>query len=219
MHRRDLLAGAGSVAASVALLTPSWGLAQAGAFSKGTDFLKLDQAAPVETPAGKVEVIEFFSYMCPHCNVFEPAFSAWIIKVPKDVVVRRVPVHFLANFEVLQRMYYAMEAMNLIEKLHAKVFAAVHVEHRSFGNADVAADWLASQGVDRAKFLTQFNSFSVAAKATRAKQLTTAYAVNGVPALGIAGRYYTDGSLARSMERALQVTDYLIAQARSGRPA
>jgi thiol:disulfide interchange protein DsbA len=216
MHRRDLLAGAGSVAASVALLTPSWGLAQAGTFTKGVDFLKLDQTAPVETPAGKLEVVEFFSYMCPHCNVFEPTFSAWVKKVPKDVVVRRVPVPFLANFEVMQRLYYAIEAMNLVENLHAKMFAAVHVEHRSFGSVDAVAGWLAAQGVDRAKFLAQFNSFSVATKAARAKQLTTAYVVDGVPALGIAGRYYTDGTLAKGMDRALQVVDFLLAQTRRG---
>jgi thiol:disulfide interchange protein DsbA len=106
--------------------------------------------------------------------------------------------------------------MNLVENLHAKMFAAVHVEHRNFGSVDAVADWLAAQGVDRAKFLAQFNSFSVATKAARAKQLTTAYVVDGVPALGIAGRYYTDGTLAKGMDRALQVVDFLLAQTRRG---
>jgi thiol:disulfide interchange protein DsbA len=217
MQRREILTKAGFSAVAAATVSPSQLWAQAARPQLGTDFLKLDAAVPVEAGAGKVEVVEFFSYMCPHCSAFEPAFSAWAKKVPKNVVVHRVPVHFLPNFEVLQRMYYAIEAMNMVETLHAKVFAAVHVEHRSFGSADIAADWVASQGVDRAKFLAQFNSFAVATRATRAKQLTTAYAVDGVPALGVAGRYYTDGALAKSMDRALQVVDFLINEVRSGR--
>ncbi len=217
MQRRDVLTRVSVATVAAAMVSPSDLWAQGANPQVGTDFLKLETVVPVETGAGKIEVIEFFSYMCPHCNAFESTFSAWVKKVPKDVVVRRVPVHFLANFEVLQRMYYAMEAMNLVDKLHAKVFAAVHVEHRSFGNADVAADWLASQGVDRAKFLAQFNSFSVVTKATRAKQLTTAYAVDGVPALGVAGRFYTDGAMAKSMDRALQVVDFLVAEVRTRR--
>jgi len=217
MQRRDFFVGLGSAAAATAVLSPSAVLAQAQAPVAGTDFVKLDKPAPVEAPAGKIEVVEFFSYMCPHCNVFEPAFGAWIKKTPKDVVVRRVPVPFLPNFEVLQRMYYAMEALNLVEALHAKVFAAVHNEHRSFPSADAAADWLVAQGVDRAKFMAQYNSFTVASKAARAKQLTNAYQVEGVPTLGVGGRYYTDGSLAKGMDRALQVVDFLVVQARRGR--
>ncbi len=217
MQRRHFFTGLSSVAAFSAVVSPSAVLAQAGVPQAGTDFVKLDTPAPVETPAGKVEVVEFFSYMCPHCNAFEPAFSAWLKKTPKDVVVYRVPVPFLASFEVLQRMYYAMEAMNLVEKLHAKVFAAVHNEHRNLNSLTAVVDWLAAQGVDRAQFMTQYNSFSVATKANRAKQLTNAYRVDGVPALGVAGRYYTDGSMAKSMERALLVTDFLVAQARNGR--
>ena len=183
----------------------------------GTDFLPLAKPAPVEAPAGKIEVIEFFWYSCPHCNAFEPALDAWVKRVPKDVVVKRVPVAFRADFEPQQRLYFALEAMGLVDKLHAKVFYAIHVERQSLNQPEAIFNWVAKQSVDKAKFMDQFNSFSAASKLKRAIQLQDAYKVEGVPAMGVAGRFYTDGTLAKSMERVLQVVDFLIGEVRKGR--
>jgi thiol:disulfide interchange protein DsbA len=186
-------------------------------FEAGKDYLPLDKPAPVEAPSGKIEVVEFFWYNCPHCNAFEPALEAWIKRAPKDVVVKRVPVAFSSAFQGQQRLFYTLEAMGLVDRLHGKVFQAIHVERKRLEAPDVIADWVASQGVDRAKFMEQFNSFSVASKAARAGQLTAAYKVEGVPALGVAGRFYTDATLTRNMDRSLQVVDYLVGEVRKGR--
>jgi thiol:disulfide interchange protein DsbA len=183
----------------------------------GTDFYKLDKPAPVDAPAGKIELIEFFWYSCPHCNSFEPTFEAWTKRAPKDVVIRRMPVAFRPDFEPQQRLYFALEAMGLLEKLHAKVFYAVHVEKNRLASADAIFDWVAKQGVDKAKFADQFNSFSAAGKVKRAVQLQEAYRVEGVPSLGVAGRFYTDGSIAKNMERALGVAEFLMDEVRKGR--
>jgi thiol:disulfide interchange protein DsbA len=107
--------------------------------------------------------------------------------------------------------------MDLVDKLHGKVFAAIHAEKQQLVKGEAIADWVAKQGVDRAKFMEQYNSFSVATKASKATQLQNAYRVEGVPALGVAGRFYTDGTLARNMPRALQIVDYLVAEVRAGR--
>ncbi|MCF8210995.1 MAG: DsbA family protein, partial [Rhodoferax sp.] len=104
-----------------------------------------------------------------------------------------------------------------VEKLHAKVFAAIHVEKQKLDKGDAIIDWVVKQGVDKAKFEGQYNSFSIATKASRATQLQNAYKVEGVPALGIAGRFYTDGSMAGSMDRALRITEALIADARNSK--
>ncbi len=216
MKRRDLSVLAGVVLAAGLMQMPA-ALAQVKKPDAGIDYKVMDPRAPVDSPAGKVEVVEFFSYMCPHCNVFEPTFNAWTKRVPADVVVRRIPVSFLQNADVLQRLYFSLEAMGQVDKLHAKVFAAIHTEHRNFRDASAAADWAASQGLDRAKFLEQFNSFSTATKVTRATQLQNAYKIEGVPALGVAGRFLTDGPMAGTMERALQVVDALVAQVRTGK--
>ena len=211
-----------NVAASAALTAMGLGwTASTGAqpikAEAGTDYLPLDKRVPVEAPAGKIEVVEFFWYSCPHCNQFEPALDAWSKKLPKDVVLRRVPVAFRDDFVPQQRLYFALEAMELVDKLHAKVFAAIHVEKLALNRGDSIADWVAKQGVDKTKFMEQYNSFSVVNKSTRAKQLQDSYRVEGVPALGVAGRFYTDGSLAKSMPRALQVVDFLVNEVRSGR--
>lgn len=217
MQRRAFVGNTGALALGAAILPSGRVLAQANAPRAGTDFLVLNRPVPVDAPAGKIEVIEFFGYFCPHCNAFEPVLSAWIKQLPADVVFKRVPVAFTASAAPQQRLYYALEAMGLVEQLHARVFAAIHGERQNLSQVAAITDWVVKQGVDRASFTEQFNSFSVTTQATRARQLLTAYQVEGVPALGIAGRYYTDGALARSMDRVLQVVDYLADQVRRTR--
>lgn len=217
MKRRDFSLLTGSAVAAASLLYTTAVQADAAKPEAGTDYLVLDPRAPVEAAPGKIEVVEFFWYNCPHCNAFEPLLADWVKRLPKDVAFRRVPVAFREDFVPQQRLYYALEAMGLVEKLHAKVFAAIHGEKRDLSKATAIADWIATQGVDMAKFNQQYNSFSVAAKASKAAQLQNAYKVEGVPALGVAGRFYTDGSLAKSMNNALKVVEALVASVRSGK--
>ena len=214
MKRRDFSLACG-VAAGAAWL-PTGASAQAKPPQAGTDYLVVEKPAGVEAPAGKIEVVEFFWYSCSHCNAFEPALEGWIKRAPKDVVVRRVPVAFQDSFVSQQRLFYTLEAMGLLDKLHAKVFAAIHGEKQNLTKADAIVDWVVKQGVDKAKFQEQFNSFSVATKATRGTQLQNADRVEGVPSLGVAGRFYTDSTLTKNMDRALQVVEFLAAQVRSG---
>lgn len=216
MKRRNFSVLSGVGLAAVAAL-PGQMLAQTKPPVAGTDYLVLDKPAPVEAARGKIEVVEFFWYSCPHCNAFEPALNVWAKALPKDVALRRVPVAFRDDFLPQQRLYYALEALGLLAKLHAQVFAAIHVDKLKLSSAAEIADWAAKQGVDRAKFTEQYNSFSASTKATRGTQLQNTYKVEGVPALGVAGRFYIDSTLAQSMERALKVADFLTAEVRSGR--
>ena len=215
MKRRDF-----ALAASAGL--PLWALAQGPAPAKpapqeGIEYVTLDKRVPAESNDGKIEVIEFFWYSCPHCNAFEPRFAQWIKAAPKDVVVRRVPVRFRDDFEPQQRMFYTLEAMGKLEALHVKLFTSIHGEKQKLDSFDALRAWAVKNGLDKAKFAEVFNSFGVATKARRATQLQEAFKVQGVPSLGVAGRFYTDGSLASNMESALAVTDYLIGQVRKGR--
>lgn len=219
MQRREFSLSAASVAAATlggATLSTA-AHAQAKAFKDGTDYLTLDKPAPTEAPAGRIEVVEFFWYSCPHCHAFEPQLEAWMKQLPKDVVLRRVPVSFRPDFEPQQRLYYVLEAMGKVEELHKKVFNAIHVEKQPLNTADTVAVWAEKQGLNKAKFVELYNSFSVTTKARKATQLQDVYKVDGVPALGIAGRYYTTGTMTQTMARALQVTDYLIGQSRNAK--
>jgi thiol:disulfide interchange protein DsbA len=217
MQRREFSLSAASVAAVASLgaaALPDVAQAQAQAFKEGTDYLLLDNPAPTEVPAGQVEVVEFFWYSCPHCNAFEPQLEAWTKKAPKDVALRRVPVSFRADFEPQQRLFYVLEGMGKVEELHKKVFYAIHVDKQPLNTEALLTAWAEKQGLNKARFTEMYNSFSVSTKARKATQLQNLYKVDGVPALGVAGRYYTSGDLAKNMDRALQVVDYLVGQSR-----
>lgn len=187
------------------------------AFKSGKDYITLDRPLATEAGAGKIEVLEFFWYSCPHCNAFEPSFAQWVKNAPKDVVVRRVPVAFRDDFAPQQRLFYTLEAMDLLEKMHGRVFTAIHGEKQMLNTDASVLTWAEKQGIDKAKFTEIYKSFSVATKIKRAVQLQNDFKIEGVPSLGVAGRYYIDGTLAGSMERALKVADALIAQSRQAR--
>lgn len=215
MRRRDF-------SQVVVLSASAWGLsvplahAQAKAPVAGKDYIKLSRPAPVDTPAGKVEVLEFFGYWCPHCAKFEPTFDAWAKKVPAHIVVRRVPVAFRDNQSPLQRLYFALEAMGKVDEVHHKVFTAMHGDKVALNTQDDIVNWVVKQGVDKTKFLEQYNSFSMSGKVKRASQLAEAYQLDGVPAMGVAGQYFTSGSLTGTMERVLAVVEHLAEVSRKG---
>jgi thiol:disulfide interchange protein DsbA len=214
LTRREL--GGLSVGAAALLtgLQATPALAQLKPPEEGIDYIKLDKPAATDGVKGKIEVVEFFWYHCPHCHRFEPTLQAWLKKLPKDVHFRRMHVAFRADFVLDQQLFYTLEAMGKVEQMHAKVFAAIHVEKLDLTSREKIIDWVSKQGIDKTKFTQIYDSFAIGSKATRATQLQNAYNVTGVPALGIAGQFYTDGSLAQSMERALQVTDHLISTQR-----
>ena len=216
MNRREFSVGAACTLALASLGVPGSVLAQARK-PEEIEYRTLDKRIPVEAPAGKIEVIEFFWYSCPHCNAFEPKLVSWIKKLPADVSMRRVPVAFRDDFVPQQRLYYTLEAMGKLDELHGKVFNTIHVDKQMIDKEASILAWAEKNGLDRAKFIEIYNSFTVQTKARRATQLQDAYKVEGVPAIGIAGRFYTDGTMAGNMDRALQVTDYLVSELRKGR--
>ncbi|MEY4752934.1 MAG: hypothetical protein RJA44_609 [Pseudomonadota bacterium] len=211
---------------SVAALVGSsaWQTAQAQNFVEGRNYVKLSQTLPVAAPTGKIEVIEFFWYGCPHCNAFEPTLEAWVKKLPADVAFRRVHVGFRPSFEPQQRLQVTLEQMGLMDSVHRKIFYAIHQQGMRLDKPEQIIEYVASQGVDRAQFTSIYNSFGVATKVKQGKQLAEAYKIDGVPALGIHGRYYTSPSLAggegtpeaQGQTRALALVDQLVAQIRKG---
>ena len=213
MKRRDFSVTAASLAAAAAgsaLGLPA--LAQGAPFKEGKDYAKLAKPVASTAAAGKVEVVEFFWYSCAHCNAFEPVLATWMKSTAsKNASVQRVPVAFNASFAAQQKLYYALEGMGKVDELHARVFRAIHVERQNLSKEDAIFAWVAKQpGIDMVKFKEVYNSFSVASQVRRATQLQEAYGVEGVPSMGVAGRYYTDGTMAGSMPSVLAVVNHLI---------
>ena len=180
----------------------------------GVEYRELSTPQPTDT-AGKIEVIEFFWYGCPHCYNFEPVLSPWVKKLPKDTQFRRIPAIFNDEWEQSARAYYALEAIGEGERLHKPLFDAVHQNTRlKIANEAALTEWLAKQGVDTKKFAAAYRSFTVEGKVKRAKQLTQAYKIEGVPAMAINGKYVVITDNIKSFDQMVEVADYLLDQSR-----
>lgn len=224
MNRREFAARASATGLMAAL--PLGALAQSPQITpaEGQNFVRLQRAVGVSAPSGKIEVVEFFWYGCPHCNAFEPRLEAWVKALPGDVAFRRVHVGFRPAFRPMQQLYATLEVMGQVDALHRKVFHAVHEAGERLDSADAIAAWAARNGLDRAKFTEVYNSFGVQTKAQQGTKLAESYKIDGVPALGIHGRYYTSPAMAggdrvpevEGQRRALVLADQLIALVRKG---
>ena len=212
IKRREFSASA--LAAGLTLGFASFGARAQGSPVEGQQDVRLARPQPVATP-GKIEVIEFFWYGCPHCYEFEPMLEAWVKKLPPDVALRRVPVAFRDEpFTAHQKIFYALEALGQVDAMQMKVFNAIHREHNRMDKPAEIAAFMQKNGIDSAKFLDLYNSFGVQTKTRQARTLAEEYKIDGVPALGINGHYYTSGSLAGSLDRSLAVADFLIQKSR-----
>lgn len=176
---------------------------------------------PVPPKGNKIEVIEFFSYACPHCAEFEHPLRAWLKKKPADVEFRAVPLIFRESWAPLARLFYSLEAMGLTEKLHGKVFSAIHAENKTLEDADGITKWVESQGVDGKKFADVYNSFGMGSKLDLSKKTGREHGVPFTPAITINGKYLTGVSMTKgpdgnpSTQRLFQVVEALIAMERS----
>ena len=214
MNRRDFSSALLASGAGASFLFASCGV-EAQTPVEGREYSLISPPQHPST-AGKVEVLEFFTYACPHCSAFEPIVGPWARSLPADVVFRRVPVNFLFNAENFARTYYALETVGLVDTMQPKVFAAVHVEKQRLDKPEDIAALVAKNGGDAAKFLAAFKSFSVATSLTRAKKLQADYKIEAVPALTIQGRWLTSPSQANGGPQSLAVADVLIDKARKG---
>ena len=179
---------------------------------EGRDY---DLVNPIQaTEKGKIEVIEFFSYMCPHCDHFDPILNKWQKTLPKDVVFRRVPVIFRPQWEPAAKLYYTLEAMNELDKLHPAAFAAIHRENQDLMSDAGVINWAAKKGLDKKKFSDTFNSFTVQSKNTGSKQKQGAYGISSVPMLVVAGKYRSPDNFPGNQDELLKLIDNLIVKAR-----
>jgi thiol:disulfide interchange protein DsbA len=181
----------------------------------GKDYTVLQAAQPVDAAAGKVEVIEFFWYGCPHCNEFEPYLEAWAKKQGPDVVFKRVPVAFRDDFIPHSKLYHALDALGLAEKLTPAVFNEIHVKKNYLLTPQAQADFLATQGVDKKKFMDAYNSFSTQSAVQRDAKLLQDYKIDGVPTLAVQGKYETGPAATNSLPGTIQVLDFLVEQVRA----
>ncbi len=205
---RPLLATLALAAAAAAAALPAPAAAQ-----EVQSYVEINPPIATDTRS-KVEVAEFFWYECPHCYALEPSLEGWVKKLPKDVEFKRVPAMFNQRWAISARVYYTLEAIGELDRLHKPLFDAIHKDALRITNEGQLTDWLGRQKVDIAKFNAALKSFSVESKLKRAAELTQASKIDGVPALMVNGRYLVVASTANSEERMLATADSLIDQAR-----
>lgn len=168
------------------------------------------------TDATKIEVMEIFWYGCSHCYQMETPLHAWLKSKPADVSFVRMPGLPNPSWAPMAKAYYAMEILNVTDKLHGKLFHAIHKQKSLNPTKEKAViDWVANQGgLDRAKVEETFKSFTVNAKLKRAAQVFRASGATGVPSLVVDGKYITSGTMAGGNGKALDVVNYIISNVR-----
>ena len=208
--RRLLLLATASLAALALTVA-----AQSPMPEEGKEYLRLKVPQPVES-GKKIEVIEFFSYGCPHCGDLEPALQGWLKTMPADVQFRRVPVVFQDRWAPLAKIYYTLDALGEEARLTPMVFAAVHAKGLTLWQDKTFLDWAASQGVDRKKVEEMYNSFGIGGKVSRARLAAQAYQVQSVPLIIVDGKFVSNRVSSHAAFPPL--IDFLIAKARAERP-
>jgi thiol:disulfide interchange protein DsbA len=190
----------------LAFVTPA-----AQAVDAGFDYAVLSPAQRTDVKPGQVEVLEFFWYRCPHCYNMEHEVEAWERKLPRNVVFKRVPGILSDGWVPLARAYFALEALDLVPKLHKEAFKAIHSQGVDLNDPETFFDWAAGKGVDRKKLAAAYNSFGVNSKVMRAKQMTQAYKLTGVPAFAVNGKYTTSAYMTGSHAKLFEALDELVA--------
>jgi thiol:disulfide interchange protein DsbA len=189
------------------------GVAMAADLEEGKDFRRLAKPQPTET-GKKIEVIEFFSFSCPHCKDLEPILTAWIKKLPADVQLRRIPAQFSPPWVGTARVWYTLEAMNR-EDLVPAAFTAIHGQNQRLDIDKGFLDWAEKQGLDRKKTEDMYSSFTVSGKVSRAKTLVQNYGVQSVPSFVVDGKFSTETGQPKSHQDVPALLDKLIDKARA----
>ncbi|AVR95381.1 disulfide bond formation protein DsbA [Pseudoduganella armeniaca] len=224
MHMLKKILSALSLATTLSLV--AFGAAASPTAPKeGADYQVLPTPQPTDS-GKKVEVIEFFAYWCPHCNTFDPSLSAWVRKQGDNIVFKRVHVPYNERMAPQQKLYYTLESMGLADQFQPKVLKALHEERQDFTRDEAVFDWVAKNGIDRAKFSDTYRSFGVAGKMRRASALMESYKVEYWPLLIVDGRWQVSPSLtgqankeldteAKQQQATLLVLDALVAKAKA----
>ena len=193
-------------------IVPAW----ADEYQAGQQYQVLPEAVPTRD-SSKIEVVEMFGYMCPHCNHFEPMIENWESKQPQDVDFHAIPVVFGRGWEELARAYYVAELMGKLDETHSAVFHAIHTERKRIFDEDSLAEFYSQFGIPEDEFKKQFNSFAVNMKLKQGQQKAQAYQIEGVPSMIVNGKYLVTGSMAGSNAQMLKVVDYLVEKERAAK--
>jgi thiol:disulfide interchange protein DsbA len=183
----------------------------------GREFLRLDPPHASAVAEARMEVIEFFYYGCPVCYETQPGLTQWLATAPRDVAVRRVPALSSEKWEPYAKLFYALESLGQIDRLHWPIYDAIHFWDIKLDDETAIADWAVRNGIERQNFLGAYGSAEVAAKVAGARELLKSYDVRGVPTFIVDGKFLTSARLAGGTKEVIGVVDQLVKLAREER--
>ncbi len=189
--------------------------AQAG-LQPGRDFIRLDPPHAVAN-SDKIEVIEFFYYGCPVCYELEPKLSRWYFNSPGSIALRRVPALSSDNWDDFAKLFYTLESMGQLARLHWPVYDNFHFNGVKLNQEEAMAGWVSHNGLDKQKFTDTFRSPEIKAKLAAAREMTRSYEVKGVPSIVVDGKFMTSARMTGGTNELMQVVDQLVALARKER--
>jgi thiol:disulfide interchange protein DsbA len=182
----------------------------------GREFQRIEPQRPL-AEGGRIEVIEFFYYGCPVCYETQPFLSRWLGTAPEYVAIRRVPALSTEAWEPFAKLFYTLETLGQVGRLHWPVYDHFHFENVKLNDEKIMVDWVARNGIERQKFVETYGSSGVAARVAQARELLKAYDVRGVPTFIVDGKFLTSARLAGGTEQVVQVVDHLVKLAREER--
>ena len=206
----------GALAMACAMLAPAAHAQQPA--QAGREFVRVASPQPVAT-GEKIELIEFFYYGCPVCYEAQPHLSRWLVGAPDYVAIRRVPAVFSESSENFARLFYTLEAVGELQRLHWPVYDNFHFDGVKLNDEKVMLDWVARNRIDRDKFAEIYKSDEVKARVEAARALNKSFDVRGVPTFVVDGKYQTSARLSGGTRQVMQVVDQLVKQSRVERPA
>ena len=178
---------------------------------------RLINPAQATATGERVEVVEFFWYGCPYCNALQPSLEAWLKRKPPDVEFRRAPAVFRPSWVPHARVFYALDALGQLERLHQTVYRSYHVEGERLNSTDSTAEWAARHGIDRARWIATYESPEVTRRVDQAIVATRAYMIEGTPSLAVDGRFVTSTGMSETIAGVITILDDLVVLARERR--
>ena len=180
------------------------------------DYLRLDTPRPV-TSGDKIEVIEFFYYGCPVCYELEPPLARWYFNSPGAVTLRRVPALSSDNWDNFAKLFYTLESVGQLGRLHWPVYDQFHFDGVKLNEEAVMANWVSKNGVDKDKFLSTYRSPEIQAKLAVSRQMLQDYDIKGVPSIVVDGKFITSARMTGGTRELMQVLAQLVELARKER--
>jgi len=209
MFMRSLILIVGLLSASIAFgadtAVPKW--------EAGKSYVLINPPQPTST-GNKIEVLEVFSYACPHCEHFQPYAEKLKASLPANAEFHLLPADFQPRWVLFARAFYVAKGLGLIDKTHQAMFDAIYRDNLPMNTLDQIADFYAGHGADKATFLSTAESFVIEGDLAHTHQMEINYGIDSTPTLIVNGKYRVVANSEEKIgfDEMVEIAQYLVAK-------